>query len=48
MLSEHNSYKKNETWDLVDAPSDCKVLTEWWVFKLKKNHLGNILKYKAQ
>ena len=46
MLSELNSYKKNGIWDLVDALSDCKVLTRWWVFKLKKNHLGNILKYK--
>ena len=48
MLSELNSYKENGTWDLVDAPLDCKVLTGQWVFKLKKNHLGNILKYKTQ
>ena len=47
MLSELNSHKKNRTWDLVDAPSDCKVLIRWWVFKLKKDCLGNILKYKA-
>ena len=48
MLSELNSHKKNETWDLVDASSDHKVLTKWWVFKLKKDYLSNILKYKAQ
>ena len=47
MLSELNSHKENGTWDLVDAPSDCKVLTRQWIFKLKKDHLGNILKYKA-
>ena len=27
MLSELNSHKENGTWDLVDAPSDCKVFT---------------------
>ena len=48
ILSELNSYKENRTWDLIDASSDCKVLTEWWVFKLKKDCLGNILKYKTQ
>ena len=48
MLSELNSHKENGTWDLVNAPSDCKVLTGRWVFKLKKDCLGNILKYKAQ
>ena len=48
MLSKLNSYKKNETWNLVDASSDYKVLIRWWIFKLKKNCLGNILKYKAQ
>ena len=48
MLSELNSHKENGTWDLVDASLDHKVLTGWWVFKLKKDRLGNILKYKAQ
>ena len=48
MLSELNFHKKNGTWDLVDASSDHKVFTEQWVFKLKKDYLGNILKYKAQ
>ena len=48
MLSELNSHKKNGTWNLVDALSDHKILTEWWIFKLKKDCLGNILKYKAQ
>ena len=47
MLSELNFYKENGTWNLIDASLDCKVLTRWWVFKLKKDHLGNILKYKA-
>ena len=48
MLSELNSHKENGTWDLVNAPSDHKVLTRQWVFKLKKDHMGNILKYKTQ
>ena len=47
MLSELNFHKENGTWNLVNASSDHKVLTEWWIFKLKKNCLGNILKYKA-
>ena len=28
MLSELNSHKENETWNLIDASLDCKVLTE--------------------
>ena len=48
MLSELNFHNENGTWDLVDASSDHKVLIRQWIFKFKKDHLGNILKYKAQ
>ena len=48
MLSELNFHKKNGIWNLIDVSLNHKVLTEHWVFKLKKNYLGNILKYKTQ
>ena len=46
MLSKLNFHKENGTWDLVNALSDYKVFTKQWIFKLKKDHLSNILKYK--
>ena len=48
MLSELNSHKENRIWNLVDASADHKILIKQWVFKFKKDCLGNIFKYKAQ
>ncbi len=39
---------ENETWTLADAPVDRKVITGRWVYKLKKDRDGTILKYKAR
>ena len=39
---------KNETWNLVNSSSNHSVLTDHWVFKLKKNRNDYILKYKAK
>lgn len=39
---------ENETWDLTELPSDRKVLTGRWVFKIKYSLNGEIRKYKAR
>lgn len=48
MKIELKSLIENETWDLVDPPANRSVLTGRWVFKLKKDRHGQILKYKAR
>lgn len=48
MKVEMDSLVENETWDLVDRPANRAVLTGRWVFKLKRDRNGQILKYKAR
>ena len=48
MEVEYESLMDNETWTLETAPSDQKVITGRWLFKLKKDRYGQILKYKAR
>ena len=48
MESEIASHTENGTWELTEKPGDRKVITGRWVFKLKKDRWGNILKYKAR
>ena len=47
MQTEYDSLIHNNTWELISTPINQCVLTEHWVFKIKKNRLGNILKFKA-
>ncbi len=48
MEDEMNSLMKNNTWDLTELPSGKKPIQTKWVFKVKKDAVGNILKYKAR
>lgn len=45
---EIRSIEKNNTWTLVDLPSDCKAIGLKWIFKVKRNSDGSINKYKAR
>ncbi|XP_041009354.1 secreted RxLR effector protein 161-like [Juglans microcarpa x Juglans regia] len=47
MKEEMNSMKSNEVWDLVELPNGIKVIGCKWVFKTKKDSLGNIERYKV-
>lgn len=48
MESEMQSLIENETWELTKLPSDRKVITGRWVFKIKHGVDGKILRYKAR
>ncbi|CAL2255491.1 unnamed protein product [Prunus armeniaca] len=40
--------EKNETWELVDRPSDKPIISVKWVYKTKLNLDGSIQKHKAR
>ncbi|BBH03428.1 multidrug resistance-associated protein 14 [Prunus dulcis] len=48
MEAEMDMIEKNETWKLVDRPSDKPVIGVKWVYKTKLNLDGSIQKHKAR
>jgi hypothetical protein len=48
MNSELESIQKNKTWELTDLHVGHKAIGLKWVFKLKRNAEGKIIKYKAR
>jgi hypothetical protein len=47
MQSEMDTVEKNRTWELADLPHGHSVITLKWVFKLKRDEAGAIVKHKA-
>ena len=48
MNSEIRSIEKNRTWELTKLPAGHKAIGLKWIFKLKKNADGGIVKHKAR
>jgi hypothetical protein len=48
MRSEMDAVEKNRTWELADLPRGHSVITLKWVFKLKSDEAGAIVKHKAR
>lgn len=48
MKTEYETLDQNGTWILVPRPTDKKILTNHWVFRIKKTQDGNIDRYKAR
>jgi len=48
MQEEYNSLLENQTWEIVDRPTDRKVLTGRWVFKRKLGPDGTVARHKAR
>ena len=48
MLEEMKAIKENETWELVDPPPGCRPISLKWVYKVKRDELGAIVKHKAR
>ena len=47
ILTELNQHQEKGTWKLVDLPAGITLLKNKWVFVLKKDKEGCIMKYKA-
>ena len=48
MLEETKTIEENETWELVDPPPGCRPISLKWVYKVKRDELGAIVKHKAR
>ena len=48
MLDEMKALEKNETWELVDLPHGHRPIGLKWVYKLKRNEAGKVIKHKAR
>ncbi|KAL8110529.1 hypothetical protein AgCh_026307 [Apium graveolens] len=48
MKSETESVEKNNTWELMKLPVGKKAIGLKWVFKVKKDANGEMVKYKAR
>lgn len=48
MKEEINSIEENQTWNLVELPTGRKAIGSKWVFKLKLDEKGNIIRRKAR
>nr|GEZ50009.1 hypothetical protein [Tanacetum cinerariifolium] len=47
MQEELNGFERLEVWELVPRPDKVMVITLKWIYKVKLNELGGILKNKA-
>lgn len=48
MEEEVRVIEKNQTWQLVDKPTDKEVIGVKWIYKVKHNPDGSIKKHKAR
>jgi hypothetical protein len=48
MKAEMDVVEKNHTWELADLPRGHRAITLKWVFKLKRDEVGVIIKHKAR
>lgn len=48
MKNEISAVEKNNTWVLTDLPPGRRAISLKWVYKIKKDANGNIVKYKAR
>ena len=47
MLEEMKAIEENETCELVDPPQGCRPIGLKWVYKVKRDERGTIVKHKA-
>ena len=48
MNDEYSALQRNHTWDLVHFSSDMNLIDCKWVFRVKYNFDGSVLKHKAR
>ena len=47
MLEEMKAIEENKTWELVDPPPGCRSVGPKWVYKVKRDERGAIVKHKV-
>ena len=48
MQEEMLAIDRSNTWELESPPTNCKPIGLKWIFKLKKNPKGEIIRHKAR
>ena len=48
MLEEMKAIEENKTWQLVDPPLGCHLISLKWVYKVKQDECGAIVKHKVR
>ena len=48
MAEEISAIEKNKTWKLVKAPPGIKPIGVKWVYRLKRDQTGVVVKHKAR
>ena len=48
MREEMMAIDRNNTWELEISSPDCRPIGLKWIFKLKKNPQGEVIKHKAR
>ena len=48
MDAKMRSLERNHVWELVELPTERKIISSKWVFKLKKDEDGNVERFKAR
>ncbi|WVZ95085.1 LOW QUALITY PROTEIN: hypothetical protein U9M48_040890 [Paspalum notatum var. saurae] len=48
MLEEMSSIQENQTWELVDPPANCRPIGLKWVYKVKRDERGKVVRHKAR
>jgi hypothetical protein len=48
MLEEMAAIHENYTWELVDPPIGCRPIGLKWVYKVKRDEKGKVMRYKAR
>ncbi|WVZ58997.1 hypothetical protein U9M48_009207 [Paspalum notatum var. saurae] len=48
MEKEMNTIKENGTWELVKPPPSCRPIGLKWVYKVKRDERGEVVRHKAR
>lgn len=48
MEAEYNSLLANDTWELVNLPANREAIKSKWVFNIKRDKNGKIVRYKSR
>ncbi|WVZ50883.1 hypothetical protein U9M48_002090 [Paspalum notatum var. saurae] len=42
------STQDNQTWELIDQPANCRRIGLKWVYKVKRDERGEVVRHKAR